>query len=369
MNPNPLSRVGLIGCGNISPQYFKGCQLYSNIEIVACADIDPAAARRRAAEFGVPRALTVEELLADPGIDIVLNLTTPQFHAPLNLRILEAGKHAYCEKPFATNRAEGRQVLDLARAKGLRVGCAPDTFLSAPLQTARALIDEGCIGQPIGAMAVFACPGHESWHPNPAFYYQRGGGPLLDMGPYYLTLLGNLFGPVVSVMASAKTTFAERTIGSEPLRGQKIAVQTPTHYSGILQYANGATASMLFSFDVSGRHDLPKTLVFGSEGTLALPDANHFDGDVLVSRSAKTEWEAVPERRRYEGARALGLSDMAAAIASGRPHRASGDLAYHILDVMLACDESHASGSRVEVASLFEKPSVVAASLVGEPRL
>lgn len=363
-----MKRIGVIGCGNISPQYFKGAKLYEEIEIVACADIDLTVARARAEEFGVPRAVSVDELLADAEIDIALNLTTPQFHAPINQRILQAGKHAYCEKPFATNREDGRAALELAKDKGLYIGCAPDTFLSGPLQTARKLIDEGFIGRPFGALAVFACPGHERWHPNPAFYYQAGGGPLLDMGPYYLTALANLFGPAVSVMSSAKKSFDKRTIGSEPRKGETITVETSTHYTSILEYGNGATASTLFSFDLQGAHDLPHIMIYGTEGNLALPDPNRFDGILKVSRAGKMDWEEVPLQHRYEGARALGLAEMAAAIESGRPQRASGELAYHVFDTMVGCDDSAQRGSRVEIQSSFERLPVMRSSDGAKPR-
>ncbi|MDQ8186457.1 Gfo/Idh/MocA family oxidoreductase [Pelagicoccus sp. SDUM812002] len=360
-------KIGVIGCGNISPQYFKGANLYSEIEIAACADLNLDFAKARAEEFGIPQALSVDELLADPELDIVLNLTTPQFHAPLNLRILEAGKHAYCEKPFATNREEGKQVLELATAKGLRVGCAPDTFLSSPLQTARKLVDEGFIGKVFGGTAVFACAGHERWHPNPEFYYKLGGGPVLDMAPYYFTALANLMGPVVSVVSSGKQVFAERTVGSGPLEGSQIAVETLTHNVSILEFANGATVSALFSFDVQGEHDLPMLTLYGTEGNLSLPDPNRFDGDLRVCRSSGS-WESLSLQHNYEGARALGLADMAAAIRSERPHRANGEMAFHVFDVMLACEESAASGQRVQVKSRFERLPVIGASEGGSPR-
>ncbi len=356
-----VTKVGIIGCGNISPQYFKGAKLYREIEIAACSDINLDFAKARAEEFGVPRALSVEELLADPEIEIVLNLTTPQFHAPINLRILEAGKHAYCEKPFATNRAEGRQVLELAAAKGLRVGCAPDTFLSSPLQTARKLVDEGFVGDVFGGTAVFACAGHERWHPNPEFYYKLGGGPVLDMAPYYFTALANLFGPAVSVVSSGKKVFAERTVGSGPLEGSKIAVETATHNVSIIEFANGATVSALFSFDVQGEHDLPMLTLFGTKGNFSLPDPNNFEGELRVSR-ASGSWESLSLQHNYEGARAIGLADMAAAIKAGRAHRANGDLAYHVFDIMLACEESAASGERAQIESRFERLPVIGAS-------
>lgn len=359
--------IGVIGCGNISPQYFKGAKLYSQIEIVACADLDLALAESRSEEFGVARALSVDELLADPEVEIVLNLTTPQFHAPINKRILEAGKHAYCEKPFATNREEGREVLELAAKRGLRVGCAPDTFLSSPLQTARTLVDEEYIGKPFGGTAFFACPGHERWHPNPDFYYKPGGGPVLDMAPYYLTVLANLFGPAVSVVASGKKVFAERSIGSGARQGQTFSVETMTHNVSVVEYANGATVNAIFSFDVQGSHDLPMLTVYGTEGNLSLPDPNGFTGSVKVGRVGE-EWQEVSWRHNYEGMRALGLADMAAAIKNGRPHRANGELAYHVFETMLACEEAAASGRRVMIDSRFERLPAIEVSDAKDPQ-
>lgn len=362
-----VTKIGIVGCGNISPQYFKGAMLYEQIEVVACADLDLKVAQSRSEEFGVPKALSVDELLADPEIDIVLNLTTPKFHAPLNIRILEAGKHAYCEKPFATNREEGRRVLELATAKGLRVGCAPDTFISSPLQTARALIDEGFIGKAFGGTACFACAGHERWHPNPEFYYKLGGGPVLDMAPYYFTALANLLGPAVSVVSSGKQVFDERTVGSGPLKDSKIAVDTATHNISIIEYACGATVSAMFSFDVQGLHDMPMLTVYGTKGNLSLPDPNRFDGSVRVSRPGEDSWTDLSLKHNYEGARALGLADMAAAIRGNRQHRANGELAYHVFDTMLACEESATSGERVRIESSFERLPVVEASTGPKP--
>ncbi|MBK1879244.1 Gfo/Idh/MocA family protein [Pelagicoccus mobilis] len=353
--------IGIIGCGNISPQYFKGATLFSEIEVVVCADLNLELAASRAEEFSIAKAVSVDELLADPEVEIVLNLTTPQFHAPINKRILEAGKHAYCEKPFATNREEGQEVLELAKEKGLRVGCAPDTFLSSPLQTARKLVDEGFIGKPFGGTAFFACPGHERWHPNPEFYYKRGGGPVLDMAPYYLTVLANLFGPAVSVISSAKKVFDERTVASGPLEGEKISVETLTHNVSVIEYSNGATVNAIFSFDVQGSHDLPMLTVYGTEGNLSLPDPNGFEGPLKVSRAGQ-DWEEVSWQHNYEGMRAIGLADLAAAIRDGRKHRANGELAYHVFDTMLACEESAESGQRVQIESTFESLPAIRAS-------
>lgn len=352
-------KIGVIGCGNISPAYFKGCKLYENIEVVACADVAREAAEKRAEEFGVPQVLEVDELLGHPEVDIVLNITTPQFHAPINKRILEAGKHAYCEKPFATTREEGREVLELAKAKGLYVGCAPDTFLNGALQTGRELIDAGAIGTPVGGSISCAGRGHEFWHPNPEFYYKLGGGPLFDMGPYYLTTLANCLGPVESVMASAKKCFAEREILSEPLKGKIMQVEAYTHYNGILNFESGATIASLFSFDMRGRSEQPTMIIYGTEGTLSLPDPNRFDGAVRISKEARGDWEDVPVERGYTGTRSLGLSEMADAIRAGRPMRASGEMAYHVFDVMVAHEDSDREGRRVKVASTFERPRIM----------
>ncbi|MBC2606907.1 Gfo/Idh/MocA family protein [Pelagicoccus albus] len=348
------ARIGVIGCGNISPQYFKGAKLYPQIRMEACSDLSADVAKSRAEEFDVPRVLTVDELIADPEIDIVLNLTTPQFHAAINTRILEAGKHAYCEKPFATSREEGRAVLELAKRKGLRVGCAPDTFLSSPMQTARKLVDDGVIGRVFGGTAVFACPGHERWHPNPEFYYKQGGGPVLDMAPYYFTVLANLLGPAVSVVSSGKRVFTERKIATGPNEGQRVEVETATHNNSLVEYASGACVNAMFSFDVQGAHDLPLLTLYGSEGNLSLPDPNCFDGVVRVCRPGG-EWEEMSLLHNYEGARALGLAELADAIRNEREHRANGELAFHVFDTMLACEEAAASGSRVSIDSSFER--------------
>jgi len=358
--------IGIIGCGNISSAYFKGCQLYDGVEVVACADIDPAAAERRAEEYGV-RAMDVDALLACDEAQIAVNLTTPPHHAPVNKRILEAGKRAYCEKPFATNRAEGREVLELAKRRGLYVGGAPDTFLAGAFQTARQLVQEGAIGEPFAAGATMTCGGHESWHPNPEFYYEKGGGPLLDMGPYYLTVLVNCLGPVASVTGAAKSVYEERVIGSEPLKGTKIQVETPTHLTGILEFERGATALTLFSFDMRAKRDLPQLQIYGTEGSLSLPDPNRFDGALRIARNGQKDWEEVPIRHRYEGTRGLGVAEMAAAIRAGRGHRCSGEMAYHVFDVMASYEESSLEGRRLEVGSRFEERPAMSATTSAKP--
>ena len=267
--------IGIIGCGNISPAYFKGCRVFDILDLAPCADLDMGRAEARAAEFGIPNACTVEELLADPEIEIVVNLTIPKAHAEVDLAALEAGKHVYSEKPLAVN-ARGRAAGCSPRPgrKGVRVGCAPDTFLGGGIQTCRKLIDDGWIGEPVAATAFMTCHGHESWHPDPEFYYQVGGGPMLDMGPYYLTALVNLLGPVARVTGSTRITFPERLITSQPKYGKRVTVEAPTHVAGVLDFANGAIGTIITSFDVWAAN-LPRIEIYGTEGSLQRARPEH----------------------------------------------------------------------------------------------
>jgi len=353
--------VGMVGCGNICPNYVRHCRQYDVIELVACADLDVERAKARAKEFEIPRACSVEELLADPNVDIVLNLTVPAAHAPVNLAAIKAGKHTYCEKPFAVTREQGREVLDAAKAKGLLVGCAPDTFLGGGIQTCRKLIDEGAIGQPVAATAFMMCRGHESWHPSPEFYYKAGGGPMFDMGPYYLTALVNLLGPIRRVAGATRISFAERLITSKPLAGTKIKVETPTHITGVADFVEGPIGTVVMSFDVCA-HNLPNIEVYGSEGTLRVPDPNCFGGPVLRN-GPDGKWEEVPLTHSDQIGRGTGVADMAYAILYGRKHRACGELGYHVLDVMHAFDESSRRSQYVEVTARCEKPAALPAGL------
>lgn len=349
-------KVGLIGCGTISKIYLANARKLDDLEIVACADILPERARSRAAEFGVPRALSVEELLADPEVEVVLNLTIPRAHAEVGLAALEAGKSAYGEKPLAVRREDGARLLEVARSRGLRVGSAPDTFLGGGIQTCRRLIDEGAIGEPVAGLAFFMNHGHEHWHPDPDFYYQPGAGPLFDMGPYYLTALVSLLGPIRRATGSARATFPERTITSQPKSGTKIEVNTPTHVAGVLDFQNGAIATIVTSFDV-WPSELPRIEIFGSEGTLSVPDPNTFGGPVRIRRPGEREWTDVPLTHGYTAnSRGLGLADLARAIREGRPHRASGELANHVLDAMQALLDASASGRHVEITTTCARP-------------
>jgi predicted dehydrogenase len=350
-------KVGLIGCGTISQTYFKVAARFPVLEIVACADAIPERARARAEEFGVPRAVSVDELLADPAIELVLNLTVPKAHGEVALRAVEAGKSVYNEKPLTVGREEARRLLELAEEGGVRVGGAPDTFLGGGAQTCRKLIDEGAIGSPVAAVAFMLNHGHESWHPDPGFYYQVGGGPMFDMGPYYLTALVNLIGPVRRATGSARVSFPERTITSQPRAGQKIPVEVPTHVAGVLDFASGAVGTIITSFDVWA-HSLPRIEIYGSEGSLGVPDPNTFGGPVRLRRHDEAEWREVALTHPYtENFRSLGLADMAYALRSGRPHRASGELAYHALDVMHAVHDASASGRHIDLASSCERPA------------
>lgn len=356
-------KVGVIGCGNISSVYLKNAETFAAIEVVACADLVPERAAARAAEFDIPRACSVDEILADPAIEIILNLTVPGAHADITLAALSAGKSVYNEKPLAITREDGQRILATAREKRLRVGCAPDTFLGGGIQTARQLIDDGAIGQPVAATAFMACHGHESWHPDPEFFYQIGGGPLFDMGPYYLAALINLLGPVRRVCGATRITFPERTITSTPKRGRKIKVETPTHITGVIEFAAGALATLIMSFDV-WRHNLPLLEIYGSAGTLSLPDPNTFGGPLRLRRRDDDAWTDVPLTFAHtEDSRGIGLADMAHALCTGRPHRAAGDLAYHVLDIMHAFHDSSQQARHIDLTSTCERPTPLPSGL------
>ena len=354
MSDTPV-HVGIVGCGAISGAYLNGCPFFPNLKIVAVADLDLSRAEARAAEFNIPLACDVPTLLAQPDIEIVINLTIPKAHGEIALAALDAGKSAYNEKPLALTREEGQRMNALAAAKGLRVGCAPDTFLGAGYQTCRKLIDDGAIGEPIGAQAFMTCHGHESWHPDPDFYYQPGGGPMLDMGPYYLTALTFLLGPVRRVTGSTRITFPERTITSKPKHGQTIHVNVPTHVAGIMDFQSGAIGTILTSFDVWAAQ-LPRIEIYGTEGSLSCPDPNGFGGPVRLWQ--KGEWKDVELTHPYTSpGRSIGVADMAYAMRSGRPHRVNGDLAYHVLDLMYAFHDASDAGRHIDLQSACDRPA------------
>lgn len=362
-------RVGVVGCGVISRIYLTNLgpgadpagprALDPATVVTAVADLDPARAADRAAEFGV-RALSVPDLLADPDVDLVLNLTVPAAHAQVSRAALEAGKHVHVEKPLALDVAAGRSLLTLAAERGLRIGAAPDTFLGAGLQSARAVLDAGTIGTPVAATAVFANHGHEAWHTAPGFYYAPGGGPLLDMGPYHLTALVSLLGPVRSVSAMSSRAFDERTVATGPLAGTRVPVTIPTHVTGLAEFAGGAVATLLMSFDVWA-HTLPRLEVHGADGSLSLPDPNRFAGPLGVATGGAKTFTTVPAEGAFtEDSRGLGVTELAAAVAAGRPHRASGELALHVLDVMTSLLRAADSGRREELSTTCERPAPLA---------
>ncbi|HMN29977.1 MAG TPA: Gfo/Idh/MocA family oxidoreductase [Caldilineaceae bacterium] len=362
MSDTTRTKIGIIGCGNISGIYLKSDKVFDNLQIVGCADIDMARAQARAAEYGI-RAYSIGDLLADPAIELVVNLTIPAAHAEVAAQALNAGKATYSEKPFALTRADGRQLLDLAGRKGLPIGCAPDTFLGGGLQTCRKLVDDGAIGEPVAATAFMMSHGHENWHPNPEFYYKAGGGPLFDMGPYYLTPLVPIIGPVRRVAGMTRITFPERLVTSQPLAGQRITVEVPTHVAGLLEFANGAIGTIIQTFDVWGAN-LPRLEIYGTEGSLSLPDPNTFGGPVRIRLKGKNEWEEVTLSHIYtENSRGLGVADMAAARKTGRPHRASGELAYHVLDIMQAIHEASEQQGQIELTSSCARPAMLPVGL------
>ena len=369
MSFEPVS-IGIIGCGHISDAYLTGGARSSLVQVKAIADLDMDVARAKAAAHGV-RAESVDGLLADPDIEIVVNLTVPLAHAEVDRRILDAGKHVYSEKPLAASFAEGEAVMELAAREGLSVGCAPDTFMGGAHQAARRAIDEGVIGAVVAGHAAVQSHGMESWHPNPAFFFEHGGGPIHDIGPYYITQLVNLLGPVERVASHATKGFATRTVTSEPRRGTVIEVEVPTTVNGVLAFANGANLSITASWDV-WKHDRRPMELYGTEGSMLVPDPNFFGGEVLVSER-DGEWRAIdigphpfgaPTRKNNVGDdiadyRMIGLVDMAVALRAGRDFRASGARALHVLEVMEALLRSSAEGRHIELETVCTRPEPV----------
>ncbi len=350
------TKVGIIGCGNISPIYLQSGNKFDILEIKGCSDIIPERSEAKSAEFGC-RQMTNDEIYADPEIEIVINITPPKVHAEIAMAALNAGKNVHGEKPLATRREDGRRIIETAKARGLRVGSAPDTFLGGGLQTCRKLIDDGWIGEPIGATAFMLGHGPESWHPDPEFFYKEGAGPMFDMGPYYLTALVSLMGPVRRVTGSTRITFPERIITSRPHYGEAIKVEVPTHVAGMLDFENGAVGTIITSFDVWAS-ELPRIEIYGTEGSMSVPDPNTFGGPVKVRRAGASEWTEVPLTHGYaENSRGLGAADMAYALRSGRQHRANGDMAYHVLDLMHAFHDASREGRHIELQSTCARPA------------
>ena len=347
-------RVGIVGCGAISGAYLKFSREFPILQIEACSDVDQDKARQRALEFEVPRVCSVDEVCHDPSIEIVLNLTVPRAHAEISLGAMAAGKHVYSEKPLAVSIEEGNEILTATRQKSLRVGCAPDTFMGAGFQTARKLIDDGAIGRPVAFTAFMMCPGHEHWHPNPQFFYESGGGPMFDMGPYYLTALLNFFGPIKRIGGAASIAISERTT----LTGAKISVQTPDHVCGTIEFQSGVVGTIITSFATRfPQYETAQPItIYGSEGTLKVPDPNHFDGMVHIRRKDDSEFQVVPSPFHTGYGRSVGLAEMAYAIRAGRPHRAGAEQALAVLEAMEGFLESSKTGRAIEPQSSYERP-------------
>ncbi len=355
--------VGIIGCGVISEIYLQNLSQAAGLTVLACADRMPERAAARAAQFGIPRAVAVDDLMADPEIALVVNLTIPAAHAAVCLAAIRANKSVYTEKPLAIAREEGARLLAEARARGVRVGAAPDTFLGGGLQRCRQLIDAGAIGQPIAATAFMLNHGHENWHPDPAFYYQTGGGPLFDMGPYYLTALVSLIGPVRRVTGSARASFPRRTITSQPRAGEEIPVDVSTHLAAVLDFAQGSIATLVTSFDVWAAA-VPHLEIYGATGSLALPDPNTFGGPVRLRPAGHECWDEVPVDLPFTAnSRGIGVIDMARALVSGQPHRANGEMADHVLEVMHAVETASRTDAHVEIASRCQRPAPLASQI------
>lgn len=349
-------RVGLIGCGDISDDYCRANQQFSAFEIVACTDVVAERATDKAREYGFDQCASMDEFLARNDIEVVLNLTPPQAHASIALTALIAGKHVYSEKPFAISLDDGQRLLQEAEERGLSIGCAPDTFLGPALQTCRGVIDSGRIGEPVACTAFMMCPGHESWHPRPEIFYCTGGGPVFDMGPYYLTALVHLLGPIRRVAAAARTTFRTRTITTSARRGEQLQVEVPTHVAGVVDFECGVVGSMVMSFDIC-ISDLPHIEIYGTLGTLRVPDPNRYKGNVAIKLRESEEWIDVQllGDNRYD-IRGIGLADMAQLLGSDELHRANGRLAYHVLEAMCGLHESSNAGQHVLLKSTCDRP-------------
>ncbi len=365
-------KAGLIGCGNISDTYFQMTPRFEALDIVSCTDIAPDAASAKTSEYGVT-SQTVDEFFGNPELELIINLTVPNAHAEVTERALRAGKHVYSEKPLAASLNDARSIAAVAVETGRRVGCAPDTIFGGGHQRARQLIDSDVIGRPVGATALFLSRGMESWHPNPDFFFKRGGGPVLDVGPYYIAALINLMGPVKRLTASGAITHPERTITSQPRHGEKIQVEIPTHVSASLEFHSGAVAALMASWDVQ-RHGHNPIEIYGTRASMIVPDPNFFGGDCLVGRP-DGDWETVPpgdlpfaepnwptkSGNQVANHRIIGAIDMAYGIRNERPHRASMEFALHTLEIMEAIGKSAETGRHVEIESTCERPAAVPA--------
>ncbi len=348
------ARVGIVGCGVISDHYAKNAAAFPSFEFVACADLSRPSAEKLAADHGL-ECVSVDELIADPAIDIVLNITPPVAHFEITRQALAAGKHVYSEKPLALTVADAGELVGEAARNGARLGCAPDTFLSGAFQAARAAIDSGLIGEPLSVSAAMLGGGQTKWHPNPDIFFADGAGPLLDVGPYYLTAIAALLGPVSRVAGFASIRVAEREIEIGLRAGERFTATTPTHVSASLELASGATANLVTSFEAPGA-PVAELVIYGSEGVLTLPDPNTFVGPLRL-RVGREESRDLPfVSRGTQDARGIGLHDLVEAIAAGRPHRASAELACHVVDVARTILASAEAGRSLDISTTADRP-------------
>ena len=356
-----MQNIGIVGIGNISKIYLDNLtgMFGKRVKVTSVTDIIFERAEKAAADYNLKAYRLLDEMLNSGKVDIVLNITPPQSHYEVAIAVVNAGKHVYDEKPICTKREQAEHLLKTAAEKGVRVGGAPDTFLGAGLQTCRKLIDDGWIGKPVAATAVMMGHGPESWHPSPDFFYKDGGGPMFDMGPYYISALVSLLGPVVRVSGSARISMPTRTITNQSRYGEIINVDIPTHIAGVLDFACGTVGVLVTSFDVYS-HSLPRIEIYGTEGTLQVPDPNTFGGPVLIRRFNDEEWSKIPLLKSYpDNSRGLGITDMAEAIEENRPHRASSELTFHTLDIMHGIHEASASGKYYKVKSKCKQPAAL----------
>jgi predicted dehydrogenase len=355
MSPRPVG-VAVVGCGTISDQYLRNLTSFPDLRVLFCADLDLARAKTQAAAYGVPGAGSTTQAIEHPEVEIIVNLTVPAAHTAVSGAAVAAGKHVWVEKPLALDTESGRALLNAAAKAGVLVGCAPDTVLGAGLQTARRQIDEGAIGTPQAALVLFQGPGPDAWHPDPAFLFQRGAGPLYDMGPYYLTTLATLFGPARSVAAVGQRARDQRVVGAGPKAGTTFEVEVPTHVSALIGYESGQSATIVLSFDSPlRRHGFVE--VTGAQATMKLPDPNTFDGEVRTTTTGK-DWTDTPLTGSTAG-RGLGVLDLARAARTGSAPRASGQLALHVLDIMESIARSAQSGSFEQITTTCTRPPVL----------
>jgi predicted dehydrogenase len=358
--------VALVGSGVIAPAYahtLTQIGASGGIDLVAVADAIPERAQALADQHSIPKACTFDDVLADSGIDAIINLTPPLAHTAVSQAALDAGKHVFSEKPLGVDLEEGRALVATAAERSLRLGCAPDTFLGQGLQTCREVIDRGTIGEPVGANAFMLQSGPEIWHPHPDIFYLRGAGPMLDMGPYYFTALVQLLGPARSITGAARITHATRTIGSELRRGEQIPVEVPTHVSSVIDFANGAIGTLVTSFDVQASR-YRNIEIYGTEATLSVPDPNTFGGPVRIRRLRDMEWEDIPLRdSSLPQQRGIGAADMLWALRTGRRHRAEGQLALHVLELMTGAVSASEVGRRIDLTTTCEPAALLPTDL------